>query len=112
MNHAHKGRRREHASRRLLEHAGYHVCRSAGSKGVADLVAWSATELLLVSVRANRGLSPTERDALLEVPAPPHTRRLLHRWRDGEGTPEVVELAATPTRCGTRSPRATRCRRC
>lgn len=36
-----KGRRAEHELRHILENSGWRVIRSAGSKGVADLVAFN-----------------------------------------------------------------------
>lgn len=40
-----KGRAREQRARHLLQELGWLVVRAAGSKGSADLVAWSPTSL-------------------------------------------------------------------
>lgn len=92
MNRAHKGRRREHQSRALLEAQGYVVTRAAGSKGAFDLIALRADGVLLIQCKANRPPSPTERAAMLAVPVPDICRRIVHVWHDGAGEPRVTEL--------------------
>jgi Holliday junction resolvase-like predicted endonuclease len=92
VNTARKGRRLEHRSRALLEAARYTVIRAAASKGDWDLVAYSATDWVLVQVKAGRAPSPLERQALAEAPVPPHTRRLLHRWKPRQRLPDTQEL--------------------
>ena len=65
MNTAHKGRRAEHRARQFLEDAGYEVCRAAGSKGPADLVAWDAVSIRFISVKCGtKYASAIERAAL------------------------------------------------
>jgi hypothetical protein len=63
MNTAHKGRRAEHRARALLEAAGA-VCRAAGSKGPADLVAWDTTSIRVVVKSATKYATAIEREAL------------------------------------------------
>ena len=93
MNRAHKGRRLEHRSKHLLESLGYAVIRAAGSKGVFDLWACNATELLLVQCKAaSHGASPAEREQMRAVVAPPCTRRVVHVWEPRKALPRVVEL--------------------
>ncbi len=92
MNTAHKGRRLEHRSRRLLEAQGYNVIRSAGSKGAFDLVGLSPIDVVLVQCKANRAPSPAEREAMRSVPAPPGTRRLIHVWCDRKAEAVVIDV--------------------
>ncbi|MEO7190064.1 MAG: hypothetical protein ABI051_03310 [Vicinamibacterales bacterium] len=85
MNCAHKGRRAEHRARRLLEADGFHVTRSAGSKGPCDLVAWDATSIRFVSVKSgSRYASSIEREAL----------QIMVRPRNA-----TIEVWRFPTRC-------------
>jgi hypothetical protein len=81
-----------HRSRALLEAAGYTVIRAAASKGEWDLVAYSATDWLLVQVKAGRPPGPLERRALAEGVGPPACRRLLHVWKPRQRLPDVQEL--------------------
>ncbi len=92
MNTAKKGRRLEHRSRALLESLGYTVIRAAASKGDWDLVAYSATDWLLVQVKAGRPPGPGERQALADSPRPPACRRLLHVWKPRQRLPDVQEV--------------------
>lgn len=108
MSTAAKGARRERQSRVLLEREGYAVTRAAGSKGCFDLIGIRHDGIVLAQIKCNRPPGPAERAAMLAIEVPQNAVRLIHVWRDGEGTPEVIELGAT--RCGTRSPRMTRCR--
>jgi hypothetical protein len=90
---ASKGRRNEHRSRDVLEAAGYTVIRAAGSKGSGwDLVGWSATDWILCSVKSVAWPGPLERRILAEQPVPPHTKKLIHRWRERRRLPDVMEL--------------------
>jgi Holliday junction resolvase-like predicted endonuclease len=91
-NTAAKGRRNEHRSRDILEAAGYRVTRAAGSLGDWDLVGLSSTDVVLVQVRTRDWPGLIERQALKECVAPPNTRKLLHRYRDGRRRPDEQEL--------------------
>ena len=92
MNTAHKGRRAEHRARRLLEADGYTVTRAAGSKGVADLVAWNAAGFRLVSVKSGgRYASRAERAALVGCPVPANCSREVWRFRPRHPAP-VIEV--------------------
>ena len=53
----------ERAAKKLLEGSGYYVVRSAGSKGVADMVALKPDEVVLVQCKTDGYLSPGERVA-------------------------------------------------
>jgi Holliday junction resolvase len=71
MSTAAKGRRAEWRARDILRVAGYEVCRAAGSKGPADLIAWNTMTIRFISVKSgSKYLSGLEREALqmLRVP--------------------------------------------
>jgi Holliday junction resolvase len=75
------GRAFEYRVKHYLEAQGYFVVRSAGSKGVADLVAFKFGETLFVQVKGNDSpLSPGEWNGLISL-----TRRLggtpIHAFR-------------------------------
>lgn len=84
MNHAAKGRRREHQAREWLESLGYVVTRSAASKGAWDLVGMNARGVALGQVKSNSWPGPAERLSLEMFPAPEGTRRLMFRFDDRE----------------------------
>ena len=69
MNAAYKGRRAEHRARALLEAAGFAVCRAAGSKGPADLVAWDTTSIRFISVKSGNEGRDRDRARSLAVAA-------------------------------------------
>ena len=55
---------REYRVKELLEDDGYFVVRSAGSGGVADLVALKPGQVLLVQCKSEAYLAPAEWNAL------------------------------------------------
>ena len=59
-----KGSRNEHKAMRILEVAGYHVTRAAGSLGMFDVVAINAQGVRLIQVKTKRDASPLEREAI------------------------------------------------
>lgn len=69
MSNYQRGARVEIAAMDALGALGYDVVRSAGSKGAADLVAWSGNLRLLVQAKLNRSVlvSPAERIELLRL---------------------------------------------
>ena len=80
MNTAHKGRRAEHRARALLEAAGFAVCRAAGSKGPADLVAWDTTSIKFISIKSGtKYATALEREALQYLPRPANAS--IENWR-------------------------------
>jgi hypothetical protein len=87
-----KGSRNERRSRDILEAAGYRVTRAAGSLGEWDLIGLSASDAVLIQVKTRDWPGELERRALTEFPCPPNTRKLIHRWRDHQRTPDVREL--------------------
>lgn len=90
MNAAHKGRRAEHRARRLLEAAGFAVCRAAGSKGPADLIAWDTTSIRFISVKSGATYaSAIEREAL---PRPANASIEVWRFPDRCRAPLIERL--------------------
>jgi Archaeal holliday junction resolvase (hjc) len=92
MNAKRKGTRNEHRSRRLLEAAGYAVCRAAASLGVWDLIAVGSTDVVLVQVKTRDWPGTAEMETLTNFPCPPNCRRLIHRWRDRQRLPDVRDV--------------------
>lgn len=78
---------------RLLEAAGYSVTRAAASLGAWDLVGIGATDVVLVQVKTRDWPGSAELETLNAFPAPANARKLLHRWRDRQRTPDVRELS-------------------
>jgi Holliday junction resolvase len=77
MNASAKGSRAERRARALLEAAGFQVCRAAGSKGPADLVAWDTTAIRFLSIKSGtQYASAIEREALqlCEISVRMHTK--------------------------------------
>jgi Holliday junction resolvase len=87
-----KGTRRELASRRLLEAAGYTVFRMAGSHGLFDLIGISVTDIILVQVKSRDWPSRTEGEAITAFAAPWPCRKLIHRYRNGRRQPDILEV--------------------
>ena len=54
MNRKAKEKRNEYKTMRLLEAVGYECFRMAASKGAFDVIAVSASDVLLVQVKSNR----------------------------------------------------------
>lgn len=83
MNTAIKGRRAEHRARAILEAAGFSVCRAAASKGPADLVAWDATSIRFISVKAGtKYASALERETLAQLVRPASSSVEIWRFPD------------------------------
>ncbi|MCX6543787.1 MAG: hypothetical protein NTV05_05165 [Acidobacteria bacterium] len=93
MNTAHKGRRAEHRARHLLEASGYTVTRAAGSKGLADLIAWDAIGFRLISVKSGTAYaSALEREALASCLAPANTTKEIWRFPDRCRVPAIERI--------------------
>ncbi len=92
MNTKAKGSRNEHRSIQLLEAAGYAVTRAAASLGVFDLIAIGPADLVLCQVKSNRWPGAQEVEAIKAFICPPNARKLIHRWRDRQSTPDVKEV--------------------
>lgn len=92
MNRKAKGNRNEHKSRAILEASGYAVTRAAASLGVFDLVGIGSTDVVLVQVKTRDWPGATEMESIRSFPCPSNCRRLIHRWRDRQRTPDVKEV--------------------
>jgi hypothetical protein len=64
MNAKRKGTRNEHKAIKILEAAGYHCTRAAGSLGIFDIIAVSPQGIKLVQVKTNKPPCPAEREAI------------------------------------------------
>jgi len=93
MNAKAKGTRNEHRSMRLLEAAGYRCTRAAASLGTWDVIGISATDVVLVQVKSSSWPGSVEMEGLEEFHAPFNARKLIHRWRPRQRTPDVREVA-------------------
>ena len=74
---------------RVLEADGYVCTRSAGSRGVWDLIGIRRTDVVLVQVKTRRWPKSAELRRMREFPCPKGVRRLIHRWRSGQEEPDV-----------------------
>ena len=92
MNAKAKGTRNEHRSMRLLEAAGYHCTRSGASLGVFDIIGIGSTNVVLVQVKTRDWPGTVEMEAIKLFPVPQNARKLVHRWRDRQRTPDVREV--------------------
>ncbi len=77
MNRYAKGARLERRARRELETQGYTVIRSAGSRGVVDLVAFNTRHIRLIQIKAHGAARPTDLFQLRQFPAPRTVTREL-----------------------------------
>lgn len=85
-----KGRRNEYRSMALLEAEGYYCIRAAGSHGLFDLYAVSASNLILCQVKSgNAKPSMVEIAAMKAFPVPPNCRKVVHLWRPRQKLPEI-----------------------
>lgn len=92
VNTAHKGRRAEYKARARLEAAGFSVVRAAASKGAADLIAWNAHQIRLISVKSgSRYLSKAERAAFMALAIPANATRECWRYPDRCKLAPIVE---------------------
>jgi Holliday junction resolvase len=84
-----RGRRTEERSIKILKADGYTVTRSAGSRGVWDLIGIRRTDVVLVQVKMRRWPKSKELRRMREFVCPKGVRRLIHRWRAGQIEPDV-----------------------
>lgn len=92
MNRKAKGTRNEHRSIALLEAAGYRCTRAAASLGVFDIIGISATDIVLVQVKTRDWPGSAEMESISLFTVPPNARKLVHRWRHRQRTPDVREV--------------------
>ena len=92
MNAKRKGTHNEHRSIALLESAGYRCSRSAASLGEWDIIAIGPSDVMLVQVKTRDWPGNAEMERLKLFPAPANCRKLVHRWRARQRTPDVWEI--------------------
>jgi Holliday junction resolvase len=92
MNCKAKGNRNEYKSIKLLESLGYSCIRSAASLSPFDVVGFSPSDVILVQCKSNSWPSALEMEQIKLFPAPPNSRKLVHRWRDRKRLPDVKEI--------------------
>ena len=92
MNTGRKGNRNEHRSMAILEANGYNCTRAAASLGAWDVIGVSSTDVVLLQVKTRDWPGAVEMETLKAFPAPAACRKLVHRWRDRQRTPDVREL--------------------
>jgi hypothetical protein len=76
----------------LLERAGYRCTRSAASLGAWDIIGVGLDDFVLVQVKSNKWPGRKEMKVLEDFRCPFNCRKLVHRWRDGMGIPDVRDL--------------------
>jgi len=89
MNAKRKGTRNEHRSIRVLEASGYACTRAAASLGEWDVIGISPTDVVLVQCKTRDWPGSAEMERLRLFPAPAGVRKLVHRWRHRQRTPDV-----------------------
>ena len=92
MNCKAKGNRRERQSRKLLEAAGYRCMKAGASLGVFDLIGIGAADVVCIQVKSNAWPRSAEMATLAAFSTPPNVRKIIHRWRDGVGVPDMREV--------------------
>lgn len=94
MNAKRKGSRNEHRSMEILEKLGYRCSRSAASLGEWDIIGVSAADVVLVQVKTRDWPGREEMERLWAFPAPANCRKIVHRWRERQRTPDIREVAS------------------
>jgi hypothetical protein len=74
---------------KLLEASGYACTRAAASLGVFDVVGIGPSDIVLVQIKTRDWPGAVEMESIRNFAAPPGTKKLLHRWRDGQRLPDV-----------------------
>jgi Holliday junction resolvase len=93
MNHKAKGSRAEHKAIRILELAGYAVCRSGASLGVFDVVAIGANDVRCIQVKSGgKYCSAVEREQLQLLVVPPFVSKEIWRFPDRCRAPLIERL--------------------
>jgi hypothetical protein len=88
-----KGRRNEYRSMAFLEGAGYHCIRAAGSRGLFDIWAVSATDFILCQVKSGDARLTTPDLTLIKaLPVPTNCRKVVHIWRPRQKLPTIYEV--------------------
>ena len=80
-----KGRKAEYKAMTELMKHGYYPVRSAGSKGIFDVVGISAVDFFLIQVKSNKRASPKEVRIIKKFPVPPNCTKAIWIWRSNKG---------------------------
>jgi hypothetical protein len=88
MNSKRKGTRNEHRSIALLEKAGYRCSRSAASLGAWDIIGVGPLDIVLCQVKTRDWPGSVEMATLRAFPAPTSARKIVHRWRSRQRSPD------------------------
>ncbi len=80
-----KGRRIEYRAMEELTEAGYYPIRSAGSKGIFDVIGISSTDFVLIQLKSNRKASPNEVEKIKKFPVPQNCKKQIWVWVDRKG---------------------------
>jgi len=87
----------ERAAKHYLEDNGYYVIKSAGSKGIADLVGIKPGEILYVQCKLDGDLTPAERVSFRQAALASGAVPVVARWvKEGRAarTPGFRELTS------------------
>lgn len=87
------GRRCEYKSIHLMESYGFYCIRSAGSKGLWDLMAIHEDVVVLIQVKRDKRPSARYMQPLVEFVCPPYVKKILHVWRTYESYPDVYVIS-------------------
>lgn len=88
-----RGRANEYKAMRILENAGYTCCRSAGSHGKFDIIAFNTTGLRLIQCKTNGNYTPLEIEALKEFKnLPPGSSKELWVFWTGKSIPTIEKF--------------------
>jgi Holliday junction resolvase len=88
-----KGTRNEHKAIKILEAAGYHCTRAAGSLGLFDILAISRQGIRLVQVKSNRNAGLAEREAIQEFSGiPQNASKEIWIFEDYGRVPIIKEI--------------------
>ena len=82
----------------VLEADGYVCTRSAGSRGVWDIIGVRKTDVVLVQVKSRRWPKSAELRKMREFQCPRGVRRIIHRWRTGQVEPDVRAVSEFTTK--------------
>jgi Holliday junction resolvase len=88
-----RGRAREYRTMRLLEAAGYHAFRMAGSHSPVDVIGVDGLGLRLIQVKSGRAnVSPLEREVLKGLSRPANSTIEVWRWKDRSREPLIERV--------------------
>jgi len=80
-----KGRVLEEKAKKELMEAGYYPIRSAGSKGLFDIIGISSVDIILIQVKSNRRASAKEVSLIKKFPCAENVKKSIWVWHDRKG---------------------------